>query len=196
MAATFPAGQPISVKLVEAGIDRGPDSVTTNMVLEYEFASSWLVAHVAVRTKDGRKSISGLHVTPLAEPLEVTNEFTLAGKGPSQYIGLCLAVLLSAFTLYAFVQCIGTRMGKKKFIWLVLIVVGVCRLNLNWTTGQWFFWLLNIQAPPVRMRAAPYGPWLIDVSLPVGAIAFFILREKLRADNVPADVWSHSLSNE
>lgn len=178
MAAMFPSGEPSSIKLVDAGIERGPDSVTTNIVLEYEFAPSWLLAQVAIQDHGGVRTITGFHVTPIAESLEQANEFTFKGKGVSQYLGFCLAIAVSLFTLYVFILCVRATAGIKRFAWLVFILTGVCRLSLNWTTGLWNFFPMSLQVPTVRMSSALYGPWLLNISLPLGAIAFWVLDER------------------
>jgi hypothetical protein len=69
-------------------------------------------------------------------------------------------------------------MGKKKWLWLIFIVVGIGKLFVNWTTGQVFFTPLAIQLPPAGANAQLYGPWLVYVSIPLGAIIFLIMRKR------------------
>jgi hypothetical protein len=101
------------------------------------------------------------------------------GKGATQYAILSLAVLAPLFSLYVFLLCIKTRMGKKKWLWLIFIVLGIGKLGVNWTTGQVLFTPLAIQLPPAGANAQLYGPWLVYVSIPLGAIIFLIMRKKL-----------------
>jgi|GEM_PF-828404 hypothetical protein len=178
MAELFPS-RPISRKTVDANVVHGRDSSITSISLEYEFAPrGWLLAQVVIQTRDGVKVISGFHVVPISAPIEVMNEFTFADKGFSQYAGLCLSILVSIFSLYSLVLCIRTPIGKKKWAWLVLIAVGGFRLTLNRTTGQWFFTPLAVQVPPVMMFCSPYGPWMVQIAAPVGAIAFLLSRRR------------------
>jgi hypothetical protein len=153
MAGMFPTEEPASVKTVECHVLRGVNSSTANVTLEYEFAPaalpttgrtdliprSWLLAQVVIQTRNDAKTISGLHVMPISESVEAMNEFTFVGKGISQYAALCLVILVPAFSLYVFVLCIRTKIGKSKWIWLALIIIGVCRFSLDWATGQWIF---------------------------------------------------------
>lgn len=180
MASLFPS-KPISIKTVDASIVRSRDSSSTSITLEYEFARGWLLAQFVIQTRDGVKTINGFHVTPISESVEVMNEFTLANKGLSQYVGLCLAILVLSFDLYAFVLCIRAKMGRKKWGWLILISIGAFRLTLNWTTGQWFLTPLAIQGPPVMMYCSLYGPWMVHIVVPLGAIAFLLRRRTLEA---------------
>ena len=127
--------------------------------------------------RGNKARISGLHVTPIPESLEVSNAFTLEGKGPSQYIALLLAIGAAVFSFYSFVRCVRTKPLKRKWLWLILILVGVCKFTVNWTTGKWSFAPLAIQMPPMHAFCAPYGPWLLGFSIPVVAIVF-VLRER------------------
>ncbi len=199
MYYTIPTGEPTSIKTVDSRVIYGRNSSTSSITLEYEFApqamptsgstelisGSWLIAQVAIQTKGSVKTIVGLHVSPSSRSFEEINEFTLADKGISQYAGLCLAIGAAAFSLYVFVLCVRTKMGKKKWFWLILILIGVFRLTLNWTTGEWSFTPLAVQAPPVITVCSLYGPCLIQIVVPLGAIAFLLLR-KHRTSQVPS----------
>lgn len=187
MSHLFPS-KPISVKTVEARIIRNRDSRTTSITVEYEFAGSWLLAQVVIRTKDGVKTITGFSVNPTAEPVEVMNEFTLDDKGFSQYAGLLLALSVAALTLYAFVLCVRMKIGGKKWVWLLAILVGVCRITVNWTTGVWLFTPLALHVPPVTISCTAYGPWILQVFSPVGAIAFLRLRRGLASEVMPLTI--------
>ena len=184
MASYFPS-KPISTKTVEASVVRSRDSSITRITLEYEFERSWLLTQLVIQTKDGVKTISGFHVTPIAESVEVMNEFTFAGKGISQYASLILAIFVSIFALKEFVVCIRTKTGRERWFWAILILIGAVRVTLNWTTGQLSLTPLAVQAPPCTMACTPYGPWMLHISAPLGAIAFFVRRKAL-AEKVTA----------
>ena len=193
MADLFPS-KPISIKPVDASVVRSRDSSITSITLEYEFARGWLLAQLVIQTRDGIKTISGFHITPIAESVEVMNEFTFADKGISQYAGLILAIFVSIFALYEFVLCIRTKMGKEKWLWAILILIGAGRLTLNWTTGQWFFTPLAVQAPPVMMFGTPYGPWMVHITAPLGAIAFLLRRKNLAAKVASSPIQSPTVA--
>jgi hypothetical protein len=191
MSSLFPS-KPISVKPVEAGIVRGPGFSVTSITLEYQFQQSWLLAHVVIRQKAGAKAITEFRITPTAEPFEVMNEFTFRDKGLSQYMGLLLALCVLALTLYAFVLCAITKIGDTKWLWLVAMLVGVCRITVNWTTGEWSFTPLSFFLPlPVNLSFSAYGPWMLQIFSPVGAIAFLRLRKRLALETMPVSIVPH-----
>lgn len=178
MAAMFPAQEPVSTKVVGfrsfLGNDRGAE-----ITLEYEFPQKWLLAEVVTQKSGGVTTIVGFHITPIADSLENLNRFTLAGKSTSQYAILSLAVLAPLFSLFVLVVCIKTTMGKKKWLWLIFILLGIGKLVVNWTTGQVFLTPLAIQVPAAGANAQLYGPWLVYVSMPLGAIMFLTMRKSL-----------------
>jgi len=187
MRSFFPS-RPMSVKPVEAGFVHGHNFSTTNITLEYEFQRSWLLAHVVIRREAGVTTITAFRIMPTAEPFEVMNAFTLDDKGFSQYAGLLLTLFVAALTLYAFVLCVRMKNGRKKWVWLFAILVGVCRITVNWTTGEWFFTPLAFNVPPLTVTCTPYGPWMLQIFSPVGAIAFLRLRKGLAAEAPPLSI--------
>ncbi len=190
MSHLFPS-KPISVKTVEARTIRSLDSRTTTMTVEYEFSQSWLLAQVVILTKNGLKTITGFSVNPTPEPIEVMNEFTFDDKGFSQYAGLFLALWVAGLTLYAFVVCARMNIGKKKWVWMVAMLVGIGQLTVNWTTGQWFFTPFALQTLfPLGASCTPYGPWMLHIYSPVAAIAFLRLRKGFRAETLPLHIAS------
>ncbi len=206
MYQMIPSGEPASIKTVEASVLYSSDgSSLTNLTLEYEFAprlsstnsteflpGSWILSQVSIYTSGGVKTITGFYVMPASKSFEEANEFTLTGKGSPQYGGLFLAIAASALTLYAFVLCIRMKVGKKRLIWFVPIAIGVFRLTVNWTSGQWSFTPLAVQGPPVYTTFTPYGPCMILTTVPVGAIAFLLWRKRIVSSLVGSSTQSES----
>jgi hypothetical protein len=186
MAAAIPAQDPISVKVIGAQQVRNSDLYRINLSFEYQFPSKWLLINVATQIKDGVSTIVGFNIYPLSDSLENLNKFTLAGKNLLQYVALSLAILIPVFTLYALVLCIRTKMEKRKWLWIIFILIGLGKFTVNWTTGQWNLAPLSFQLFGAGSFAPPYGAWLISVSLPLGAVLFLIRRKKLVASIEPA----------
>jgi hypothetical protein len=56
----------------------------------------------------------------------------------------------------------------------------VGKLIVNWTTGELGFSLLSFQLFSASfIRASDFDPWLVSVSLPLGALVFLAQRKKL-----------------
>lgn len=179
MADTLPAGEPSSIKVIGVQVFESPQLRQVNTSFEYDFGGKWFVTNVALQDKEGIKTIIGLNVYILQQPLEVQNRFTFSGKGMAHFAIFGGCILVALLTLSALVLCLSTKMGKKKWLWILFILLGVGKITINWTTGQISFQLLVIQLFSISATAAPYGPWIIAVSLPIGSIAFLAYRKRL-----------------
>ena len=182
MADLIPQGNPTSVKLVGAQSYRSPEGETVNTTFEYNFGETWLLANVAIKTRNDVKTIVGFHVYPETLPLERQNAFALAGKPAIAYIILCAALAAALVTVYALVLCIRTRLrGRRKWLWMLFIGIGFGKFAVNWTTGQWSFSPVSIQLFSASALAPIYGAWTIAASIPLGAIMFLLRRKSLGA---------------
>jgi hypothetical protein len=178
MADMFPDGEPISVKVVGANVTQNQAVLNTSITLEYEFPQQWLIANVVTQKIDGVSRIIAFNVTPIPDAVENLNRFTFSGKGIVQYTVLLLAVLSCLIALYAFVLCIRTKIQKRKWLWLIATLIGVDQLSVVWTNAHTAFHVIWIAFPPAGAAAAPYGPWTVYVSLPLGALVFLLRRER------------------
>ncbi len=178
MAAIIPRESPRSVKVV--GLVRELRSSTNVITLEYEFPRQWVLAELALRTaKDGADTIAGFRISTIPESLEHQNRFTFAGKGAPQYAILLLAAMSAAISIYALVVCLRARTGKKKWLWALATLVGVCSYGVNWTTGESGFVLLAVHVPTFGLFALSYGAWTVFANLPLGAL-LFLANERAR----------------
>jgi hypothetical protein len=96
-----------------------------------------LLANVATEKKEGGMTIIGFNITPSSDSLENINRFTLNCKSPLQYFTLLFAVVIPLSILYSLVKCAGTKIEKRKWLWIAFILFGIGQFALNWTTGQW-----------------------------------------------------------
>jgi hypothetical protein len=180
MAALIPSDPPVSVRLVGAHrYTSTPNGTTVNIIYEYQFPDRFVLANVAIMTKNGETTVVGLHVQPEATSLESRNRFTLSGKNAMQCGVLVSAVAAALFTLAVLVVCAKRKMKRRKWLWILFILLGFGKLSVNWTTGQWGIAVLAAQPFSASAVAALYGPWMVSVSLPVGAIVFLIYRRRL-----------------
>jgi len=185
MADMIPSGTPIAVKLVGAQRFSASGATTVNLTFEYQFVDRWVLANVATKTRDGASTIVGFHVYPESTSVETKNQFTLSGKSALQYCLLGAAIGAAILTLFVLIICIRTRMKRRKWLWILFILFGIGKLSVNWATGQWAFMALAAQLFSASAAAMPtYSPWMISVSVPLGAILFLVNRRRLQAVDV------------
>lgn len=182
MADLLPAGPPTSIQLVGAHrmSSLSDGSTTVDLTFEYRFGDRLVLAGLATKTTQGKLEITNFHIQPEAESLATRNRFTLAGRTPLQYIVLVYAVLVALFTLGVLVACIRTPIRRGKWVWIIFILLGLGKFSVNWATGQWRIELLAVQVFSAGSYADLFGPWIISVSMPLGAIWFLFSRRRLQ----------------
>lgn len=186
MGDAIPATDPTSIKLVGSQTKKMSDVTIVNSTFEYQFGQKWLLINVAVRQQGNARTIVGFNVTPLATSLESQNRFSLSGKSIAHYGVLVAAVLSVLITLVALVAWTRTKFTRRGWLWLLFILFGFGQFAFNWTTGGWSINPLSVHLFSAGTAAAPYGPWTILVSIPVGAICFLYSRLKRTPVTAPA----------
>jgi hypothetical protein len=148
-------------------------------VLTYELWGRGAVALAEVEIlEDGaNRSINGLTLEPIAEPLEVTNAFR-HNMGPAQLAVLLVVIGLALFEIATAVVVARTPMPRR-WLWAVFALFGVGGFSMNWTTGAVRPDLLSFQLIGSILRVGLAGPWFISVSFPLGAIV--ALRKRSQA---------------
>lgn len=178
MASEIPPHEPISIKIVGSRVYKGKDYCNLDITYECQFQDKWLLITVGMQRKAEAITILGFRLNSIPDSLENLNKFSLKGKNLFQYLVLSLSVIVPIFMLSSFVLCILSKRLKKKWLWLFFIILGVGRLTVNWTTGQWSISLLSIQLFGSCVSFQQYSPWMISVSLPLGAFLFIIMCRK------------------
>lgn len=172
MAGMMPAGAARSVKIVDARKLYGRNVTTLISTYEYEFDQGWLLARVVVREKDGARGVTAFHVQRRSQSLEDEFRFSLAGKGFSHYLFLVLVFAAVALSLAALVVCVRMRPLRRKWLWILFIVIGFCQFTINWSTGVVSFAPLHLQLLSAMAIQPPTAPWMISFAIPLGAIVF------------------------
>jgi hypothetical protein len=195
VVATIPQEAPSSVKAVFVDSRCHEGNCQEAIVLEYKYRTDRLIFNLALLKENGHVSIVGIHLTDIPDSFVEENRFTLLNKGPSQYLILTLGVVITGFSLYVLLLCVSARIGPRKWVWAAFIVVGFTKLAVNWTTGELRFdfpavTLFWVDAIPVE-----YGPWIISISLPLGAILFLIFHRKTLFPARPVDPRTRSMQS-
>lgn len=186
-AAAFPKGEPRSVKVVGATTNIRNAEHRYDLTYEYEFEGKWLVANaIILKHGDEEAKVVGIHGQVFNRSLEQMNAFSFQNKGGLHLLMLFLAVVSPLVCIAACIVCIRTPVRQRKVLWALFTLVGIVTVHFNWTTGRASFSPLSFQLLGSSVFSAPYGPWTIGVSLPIGAIVFFLRRKALIARAKPA----------
>jgi hypothetical protein len=175
-------GEPLSVELVGCNVAFTAGKRRSQLTYQYRFADSWLLAGITIDTIGATKKVFGVTVNPIPRSLEELNAFTFSGKGARHYAVLFLAGAIPVFILVTLILCLRTKVRRRKWLWMIFILFGFGKLSLNWTTGQLFFNPLSVYFQlfgAAAVRYGPYAPWMISISVPLGAMVFLIRRKRL-----------------
>lgn len=186
MADSIPPGEPRSVQLVGDQHFTSPEGHVVNLSYEYDYAGRWILANVAIKSRDGVDTIVGLNVTPLARPLEDQHRFALGGHAAVAYLVLALAIAMPLLTVVALVACVRTPLKGRKWPWILFILAGLGSVSVNWATDAWDFHVLSVQfLSSFAVSGGPYSPWFVGFGIPVGAVLFLLWRAELKSAPAP-----------
>lgn len=181
IASFFPSEQPKSIAIVGAHVSTFGEIVASEFSFEYSFSRIWLLSNIVLQRHGSKISVLGIHVTPMNQFLEDLHRFTFAGKSMLHFIFFFLAIAIPLFILYVFVLCVRTPIAKHRWIWRIVVSFGFMRLSLSWTTGGLSFHLIPISLFGIGSTSmGPYGPVIVGVSAPIGAIVFLVQRRSLK----------------
>jgi hypothetical protein len=180
MAAAMPAGEPRKRTLVGAYKNFSNGVASSNLTYQYDFGDRWFLVNCAYAESGPDKGIFGMQIQPLTAPLKAAPDFSLHGKSALQLGVLVAAMLALVLTLVALIRCIRERGLRKKWLWVLFILIGAMQLQVDWTSGAWQFNYFTILLFSASAVFQPYGSWVVSVALPVGAL-FYMARS----------IWNH-----
>ena len=178
IADYFPGGELLSTELIGSHVNTFNSQWQGNFTFEYQFSGGWALANVVLkRTKDAL-SVVGFNVYRTEASQRELNKFTLAGKSAIQYLVLTLAIAAPLFVLVTLYFCIKTPIQKRKWLWVLFVLVGVGSMSVNWSSGQYHIQPLSLNLfSASALAAGPFAPWIISASIPLGAILFWFKRK-------------------
>ncbi|MFD0949951.1 hypothetical protein ACFQ0F_06040 [Paraperlucidibaca wandonensis] len=180
MAGYFRQGEPLSVKIIGSQVNVFNGQWQGNFTFEYEFESGWNLANTALKKIDNGYEVIGLNVYQTEISQKELNAFGFSSKSGMQYFVLCAAVLVPLFILCTLIVCIRTPIERKKWLWVIFILLGFGAIQVNWTNGVYAFQLLSVQLLGASATASGVAaPWVLSASVPLGAIVFWLRRKSL-----------------
>jgi hypothetical protein len=183
--ALVPQQEPLGVETLGATAECKGSGVCTKLItLEYKYADRWILFQVTVSNRSGHYAITKLYVQPESMPLESMRQFTLRGKGWLHYAILLMSLLSVGFAVYALVLCIRTPIQKRKWLWIILTILGLGKLGIEWSSGELWYKIFHISILPAGWGFDPESPFMY-ASIPAGAILFLMFRSHLLRTGSP-----------
>lgn len=185
IATLLPGEKPQTAKLVGAQVNSSNEERTANLTYQYGYPGGrLLLVNCAMKHVGTTQTIIGISVNTLEKPLEQAR-FSFEGKSAKHYAIVIAAILFVLATLVALVICVMERGLRRKWLWILFILFGFGDLTLNWETGEATFSTLSVLLFSAAVTAEMYGPWMVSVAVPIGAV-WYLVRRFLR-NHPPAD---------
>jgi len=183
--ALVPQGVPLGVKTLGASTECKASGVCTKLIiLEYKYPDRWILFRVTVSNQSGQDAITNLTVQPESLPLASMRRFSLRGKGLPNYYILLIALLSVGISIYALVLCIRAPIQKRKWLWIVITILGIGKLGVEWSSGELWSKIPYLSILPLGWGFDSESPF-VYASLPAGAILFLVLQRRLLRAGAP-----------
>ena len=179
LADYFKDGELLSTEIIGSQVNVFNGVWQGNFSFEYHFSGGWNLANAAFRKMGDKYEVIGLNVYQTEMSQKEFHAFNLYNKSLLHYLVLVMAFAVPAFILISTYFCIRTPIPKRKWLWVIFILLGVSAIQINWTTGQYAIQLISVHLLGATAGAAsPHAPWVISASLPLGAILFWFKRKR------------------
>lgn len=178
-AEFFRDGELISTEIIGSQVNVFNGVWQGNFTFEYHFSGGWNLANAAFRKVGDKYEVIGLNVYQTEMSQKEIHAFSLSNKSPLHYLVLVMSITVPIFILISIYYCVRTPIPKRKWLWLIFILLGVGAIQINWTTGQSAIQLIRVYLLGAAAGAAgPHAPWVISASIPLGAILFWVKRKR------------------
>jgi hypothetical protein len=145
---------------------------------EYTINKNYYLLETIVEESNNKYHMNKFILTPIPFKAEYLNQFSLYNKSIIHYIYFFFMITIPLFILVTLVFMLRTKMNKK-WLWFLAIIITLVKISMNWETGQMDFQIFAIQILGTGFTKFPiYNPWQMYISLPIGAIIFWINKFK------------------
>lgn len=176
----LPPALPTSSRLVLFQSRAGTDGLGLTGVHEHVYRDHIARTQTVLHRSDPAQPwrIVGFNVNVATKADLSVNAFSLAGKSPGFIAFVAATVACPLFMLATFLTALFWRNLPRRWLWLIATVVGVGKFIMNGATGAIGFAPISIQllGSGATWSGSAFDAWLFSVSLPLGAIAFWLTR--------------------
>lgn len=115
-------------------------------------------------------SLAYTEVTPADE---ASQRFWASGRALGQWLFLGLAAATQVFMIWTVIRVFRAPALRGRILWALLCLVGAGTLWMDWTAGITGFmpYSLRLMGFGLERGPSPLSPWMVSLTLPVGALA-------------------------
>jgi hypothetical protein len=111
--------------------------------------------------------------TEVTRPDEAAQGFWAPGRTSGQWLFLGLAAATPAFMLWTVVRVFRAPALGGRVFWALACLAGMGTLWMDWTSGITGFlpYSLRLMGFGLEQGPSPLSPWMVSLTLPIGALA-------------------------
>jgi hypothetical protein len=111
--------------------------------------------------------------TEVTKADEAAQAFWAPGRTAGQWLFLGLAAATPAFMLWTVVRVLRAPVLEGRLFWALACLAGLGTLWMDWTSGTTGFvpYSLRLMGFGLEKGPSPLSPWMVSLTLPIGALA-------------------------
>lgn len=187
--ALLPSGRPTSSRLVNYRTSMGTNGLHLVGVHEHMYPDHAVRAETVLYRANAQQpwQVLNFHVNVATNAELAANRRSLAEQPPNVIAFIVGTVVNPPFMLATFWAALFMKGVKPRWLWALVSVIALGTFQMNGATGAIFFAPLSIQlfGASATWSGSVYDPWVFGLSLPLGALAFWLTRVFKRDQATP-----------
>ncbi len=166
---------------------------STQMIVFYDYGRAGVVRAQALIIRDkGALRIASININHFSAAAVHANDFRWPESWRDiRWIYLGIAMAFDAFAFATFALCLISPVvrWRWRWLWLLFVLGGALRFNIDWSTLQSEFLIMQFLAPPAGFyKFLTYGSWVLSIGAPIGAMIYWAMRWQWQEDAAAKDI--------
>lgn len=146
------------------------DKISTVSEIQFPY-SEFIVEMLQYRMGD-QVEVAGIRFYPKRDVVD-TFKASMSAITAKGYFAILMMLIILSTVIYALVLCINTDIERRKWLWIIFIMIGFFSFEFNWNTQSFGFNLFNISLLSVGwFKASCFSPLVLNFGIPIGALIF------------------------
>lgn len=167
-------------KILSLHNSNSKNNIPNKILLQYELKINkkfFLITLILNKAK--KPQIASFYIKPLPKSVEELYKVSFSNGTIINYIFICLAIIIIGIILYSLYLIVKTKM-KRKWLWFLFSFLGFIKISSLWGTSY-----IKINPFTITFLGVSFiktnllTPYVLSISIPIGAIIFLIRRKKL-----------------
>jgi len=177
---------PDSLKIINGQVTKHFRGDQPDLIYQIEYEQNFddysILILISIIQQNGNYELGRINSRRINNSLKKQHAFGFENKPTINYLFLILMSANLIFIIYTIYALIKTQI-KRKWLWIIGILIGFSRLKLFWTSGEINFDFMSFQILGIGfIKSGQYSSWVLMVSIPIVAIAFWVKQYKINKE--------------